>query len=224
MFPPSFAEPPESSRARSLAGMAVFVCSFLLFASVGATVGLPVPRIHDEFSYLLAADTFAHGRLTNPTHPLWPYFETFHVIQSPTYQSKFPPGQGLVLALGQRIWHPVLGVWLCTAAACAAVYWCLTRFVPWQWAAVGAAATALHPMILRWSQVYWGGSLALLGGALVLAALRDPTPRNVLIGTAGGLLLAGSRPAEGLMFTTLRVPLLGRQLPLPAPLLLLPDA
>src|SRR5215470_14787681 len=54
----------------------------------------PIPKaaVHDEFGHLLIADTFAHGRLTNATHPLWIHFETFNVIERPTYQGFAQPG------------------------------------------------------------------------------------------------------------------------------------
>jgi hypothetical protein len=57
---------------------------------------IPVPAAHDEFSYLLAGDTFAHGRLANPPHPLWIFLDTLHVLGKPTYASIFPPAQGAV--------------------------------------------------------------------------------------------------------------------------------
>ncbi len=61
---------------------------------------IPVPAVHDEFSYILAAKTFLLGRLANPTLPMWMHFEPFHTLSTPTYSSIFSAGQGLLLAIG----------------------------------------------------------------------------------------------------------------------------
>lgn len=206
------------ARRKWVSIVVVFLIAWAMAAGMASKRGLPRPYVHDEFSYLLAADTFAHGRLTNPTPPAARHFETEHVLVQPTYMSKYPPGQGLIMALGQvTLGHPIYGVYLSAALAAAAIAWALYAFVPAPWALLGGILASIHPQMLEWAQRYWGGDVAVIGGALVVGgmarcAIRDCrfAMGNAMAVGSGLLILANSRPFEGLV---LAVIVLGLSLP-----------
>lgn len=168
-------------------------------------VPVPKPAIQDEFSYLLAADTFAHGRLANPTPPYPVHFETLQVLMHPTYASKYPPFSGLVMALAQKLTgQPWLGVWLATGFLCGAICWALQAWLPPGWALAGSLIALLKIGIVSyWSESYWGGTCAAIGGALVVGAARrlvdQPRPQAAVAFAAGLAILANTRPYEGLV-------------------------
>src|SRR5215212_3108909 len=138
------------ARQTSLALLTVGVFALIVSATISIFVDFPEPTVHDEYSYVLAGETFAKGRLTNPKHSLWEFFETVYVIHDPTYQSKYPPGQGLALAIGiAMVNEPIVGVWISTALACAALTWMLLAWAPGKWAVAGGFIAALHPVMLQ---------------------------------------------------------------------------
>lgn len=74
--------------------------------AVGAVT--PYPRIHDEASYILQAQTFAHLRWTNPPPPIAAFFEQYHVFVEPRFFSKYPPGHALLMVPGIWLGLPFL--------------------------------------------------------------------------------------------------------------------
>jgi hypothetical protein len=195
------------ARRRMLSVLAVGLIALALRVALLPIEPIPEPIVHDEFGYLLAADTFAHGRLTNPTHSMWVHFETFSIIQKPTYQCFGQPAQGLLLAAGKVIFgHPFWGAWLTMGIMCATITWALQGWMPARWALLGGLLAVLRlGTFSYWANSYWGGAASAIGGALVLGALpRLKHHRRVRDAVAMGLglaILANSRPYEGFVFS-----------------------
>lgn len=212
---PTFAAAPLARLESAFAGfaqrkrLAVATVGLLAIALRLAALPLlpvPKPQVNDEFGYTLAADTFAQGRLTNPTPAMWQHLETFSVIMRPTYQCFAQPAQGLMLALGKIVTgNAFAGVVLGSALMCAAICWMLQGWLPPAWALCGALiAVARFGVFSYWADSYWGGAVPALGGALVLGALprirERMRPRDAVIMAIGLAILANSRPFDGFVF------------------------
>ena len=194
------------ARRRGLSVLVIGFAALVARVSILPLSPIPDPFVHDDFSFLLAGDTFASGRLTNPTPPMWAHFESFHITMKPTYMSMYFPAQGVVLAAGEVVTgNAWFGVLVSAALMCAAICWMLQAWLPPGWALFGGALAIVRLSLFSyWIDTYsGGGAIAAIGGALVLGALprflRHVRIRDGMWIALGAAILANSRPYEGLL-------------------------
>lgn len=197
-------------RQRLLTGVVLFLAGVTLTGLPTLLYGPPLPAIHDEFAYLLEGETFAKGRLVNPPPGPPKLFETFHELLTPHYVGKFPPAQGVALAVGIWLGNPIIGIWIVNGLWAVALFWMLRAVAGPGWAFGGALAGMVgYGAMSYWGQSFWGGSVLALGGTLALGgALRIWRKRGRALPAAawagvGCGIMALARPMDGLIFAVL---------------------
>ncbi len=206
------------ARRKGLAVASVGFSVLLLRLAILPVFPVPLPFCPNDFSFLLAADTFSLGRLTNPTPAMWKHFESIHITMQPTYMSMYFPGNGLLLAAGQLLFgNPWIGNLCVDMLMCASICWMLQAWLPPGWALFGGIVAMLRiGLYSYWINTIFGGEalLAALGGALVLGALprlmRTGRFRYSSLMAVGIVILALTRPYEGMLLCLPVAAALGR--------------
>lgn len=183
------------------------IAATALFSAIGfyTYYGVSGPAVHDEFAYMKAAETFASGRITNPQHPLWPFFETLYVLVKPTQMSRFPPAQSAFMAVGILLGHPIFGVWISCILLCCSTRWMVGAFFSPNWSLAAGLYLSVHLCWFHyWSNSFWGGAVAAFAGCLAIGgALRISMGERSLLDSSllgvGLLVLSISRPFEGVV-------------------------
>lgn len=206
------------ARKPLLAVATVGFSALILRAAILPLFPAPLPSVPNDFSFLLAADTFAHGRLANPMPAMWTHFESIDITVRPTYMSMFFPGWGLALAAAQVLFgHPWIANLIADGLMCAAIVWMLQAWLPPGWALLGGFLALLRiGLFTYWINTISGGNglLDAFSGALVLGALprlvRTARLRYGILLALGIGMLALTRPYEGLLLCLPVAAYLGR--------------
>ena len=100
-------------REKTMLSLLVLLC--IIFSLVISVVIFQDSIVSsDEWSYLIQAHIFSHGRLAVPSPVQREFFDHVHIVNNGRYYSKYPPGWPFLLALGvflgvPRLVNPLLG-------------------------------------------------------------------------------------------------------------------
>lgn len=108
-----------SPRQQIINALALAVGAMLWFLLASAMQGRNlVPKIHDEFCYLIQAHILAQGKLWMPGHPLGLVFESFYLVTQPVYTAIYFPGTAMLQVPGVWLGLPTFIMPLLISGAC----------------------------------------------------------------------------------------------------------
>jgi hypothetical protein len=165
------------------------------------------PAYHDEFSYLLQAETFRAGRLSWPPQTAGgDAFHQIHVLNRPRTASRYFPWTGIWMLPFLLAGLPIAGHWLAGALACMLFHRVLRTLISLQAANIGGLLLAFspglalfsnlllahHPTLLALSVFLWAILRVLDGGRWPLAVVAGTALTCAMLGrpmTAAGFAL-----------------------------------
>jgi hypothetical protein len=180
-------------------GAVVFVVALATAIWAHESVHKGVPEVPDEMGYLHQARTFADGHLVAPSPPAPEFhYVSWGVHDDGQWYAVFPPGYGVLLAIGELVGAPGM-VNPMLSALLALVIWLLAREMFGGDGAAARLAALLH--VGSWFRLMNAGSYMAHPTAALFAALavlglwrgvvrRDGGPRAGWWAAGGGVALA----------------------------------
>ncbi|MDB5385853.1 MAG: hypothetical protein JWM11_1499, partial [Planctomycetaceae bacterium] len=183
-------------------GLSIFIgaISLLMSWETGRSLdGLP-PAYHDEYSYLLQAQTLLAGRFSYPSDPtVAPIFDQLHVVNQGRFASRYYPGTGVWLAPWVAWGHPVWGQWLAGSLAAMLIFWTARELGGRGVGFMAGCLTALSPGLALFSNLLLAHHPTLLGLAIFLHGftkwLTHRRPASLLQAGCGLAFAMLCRPA-----------------------------
>lgn len=190
---------PDTGKSASGAGMTVLLGCLSMAMSL--TVGLqqiPVlqtawsdsavqtvslyrlpPAYHDEFSYLLQAETFRAGRLSWPPQTAGgDAFHQIHVLNRPRTASRYFPWTGIWILPFLMAGLPIAGHWLAGALACMLFHRVLRTLISLQAANIGGLLLAFSPGLALFSNLLLAHHPTMLALSVFLWAIQGVLSRG----------------------------------------------
>ncbi len=164
----------EKSRLRITVGLAlqtltIVLCSLLsswwigqsqvdVRTASGAVQQVPLAELphayHDEFSYLLQAQTYTARRLAWPAVPAAPdLFHQFHVLNEDATVSRYFPLTGAWIVPSLALGHPIWGHWVAGALSAMFFFWCARMMMAARPAFLSGLLLALSPSLAIFSNM-----------------------------------------------------------------------